>query len=96
MGSMPRGTVACAIRGPIARDDIRGLCTRIHRVVEEAKADAVICDVTNASPDVVTVEVLALLQLTAHRHGYRIWLGGASSDLLDLITFLGLEEVMRE
>ena len=96
MDSVPPRSVACAIRGPIARNDIRGLCTRIHRAVEEAKADTVICDVTNASPDMATVEVLALLQLTARRHGFRVRLGGASSDLLGLITFLGLDEVMLE
>ena len=42
----------------------------------------------------VTVEALARLQLAAHRYGCRVTLRNASAELLDLVAFMGLRDVI--
>jgi hypothetical protein len=56
----------------------------------------VICDVDALEANAMTVDALARLQLTAVRHGLRIRLRGASLELLELIGFMGLENVLAE
>jgi hypothetical protein len=51
-------------------------------------------DVGGLAPDAVTVDVLARITLDGRRHGCRIALEGASRDLLELVAFLGLEDVL--
>ncbi len=51
-------------------------------------------DVAEVPSDVVTVEVLALLQLAAKRRRCRIQLCNASPDLLELLVVMGLNEVL--
>jgi ABC-type transporter Mla MlaB component len=53
-------------------------------------------DVRGAAPDAVTVDVLARLQLGARRCGCRIALQGAPSELLALLAFMGLADVLPE
>jgi ABC-type transporter Mla MlaB component len=57
-------------------------------------AEVVLCDVSGATPDALTVDVLATLQLLARRRGCRVQLRHASRELLELIDFMGLEEVL--
>ena len=52
------------------------------------------CDVSGAKPDAVTVNALARLQLAASRHGCQICLRDASDELLQLIAFMGLADVL--
>lgn len=52
------------------------------------------CDVTGVEPDTVTVAVLARLQLACRHGAGRLQLVNAAPDLLDLIAFLGLAEVL--
>jgi len=49
-------TISFAVNGPIARDDLRGLCLRVCRLLERAGAAAAYCDVEGLAPDAVTVE----------------------------------------
>jgi ABC-type transporter Mla MlaB component len=51
-------------------------------------------DVGGLAPDAATVDVLARLQLGARRQGCRIALEGASRDLLELVAFMGLADVL--
>ena len=44
--------------------------------------------------DVLTVDALARLQLSARRHGRRLRVRDASDDLQDLIDLAGLSEVL--
>jgi ABC-type transporter Mla MlaB component len=88
-------SVAFAIRGPIARADLPGLCERVCRLLGECEAEVVLCDVADVSPDAVTVDALARLELAARRRGCRVALCHASDELLDLVAFMGLEEVCR-
>jgi ABC-type transporter Mla MlaB component len=94
MASAPE-TVALAIRGPIALDDLPGLCARACRLVDRTPANVVRCDVTAIAADAVTVEALARLELGLRRRGRRAHFRGASSELLELVDFMGLSSVLR-
>jgi ABC-type transporter Mla MlaB component len=86
--------VAFAIRGPISRADLPGLCERVCALLESNDADVVVCDVHGVEPDAVTVDALARLQLAARRHECRVRLCSASSELLELVAFMGLRDVL--
>jgi anti-anti-sigma regulatory factor len=56
----------------------------------------ILCDVESVTaPDFGSVGALARLQLEARRVGLELRLRCASPELVDLIVFLGLEEVLR-
>jgi ABC-type transporter Mla MlaB component len=96
MAAAPPQTVAFAIGGPIARDDLPGLCGRVCALLAESEADVALCDVSGVDPDAVTVDALARLQLAARRTGCRVRLRNASSELRDLVAFMGLSDVLPD
>ena len=96
MHGLQRRAVDFAIRGPITRTDLPGLCDRVCGVVERSGAAVVLCDVGGVGTDAVTVDALARLQLAARRHGCQVRLRRASHDLLDLLAFMGLQDVLPE
>lgn len=53
-------------------------------------------DVRDIDPDAVTVDALARLQLAARRLSCRLLLRNASPELLELVTFMGLADVLQE
>jgi hypothetical protein len=56
----------------------------------------ILCDVESpTTPDFGSVGALARMQLEARRVGLELRLRRVSPELLDLIVFLGLEEVLR-
>jgi|SRR5215217_7178209 len=83
-----------AIHGPIARGDLPGLCDRVCRLLAEHTPTIVLCDVVSVPSDAVTVDALARLQLAAQRRGCQVRLRNASAELLALLAFLGLEDVV--
>jgi ABC-type transporter Mla MlaB component len=87
---------AFTIRGPIAREDLPGLCNRVCALLAECAAPVVHCDVTGVPADAVTVDALARLQLGARRHGRRVQLVNASTELRELVAFMGLEDVLTD
>ncbi len=89
-------TTAFAIRGPITRADLPGLCDRVCALLTQSRADVVLCDVHGIEPDAVTVDALARLQLAARRLGCQVRLRGASDQLLELVDFMGLRDVLAE
>jgi ABC-type transporter Mla MlaB component len=89
-------TVAFAIRGPIRRADLPGLCERVCAFLDAGRADVALCDVSGIDPDAVTVDALARFQLAARRHGCQVRLCYASDELLDLLTFMGLRHVLLD
>ena len=95
MGARAPRTIAFAIRGPIARDDLPGLCEHVCSLLGPAGAE-VACDVHGVEPDAVTVDALARLQLAARRHGCRVRLRYASLELLELVDFMGLRDVLPD
>jgi ABC-type transporter Mla MlaB component len=86
--------IAFAIRGPIARADLPGLCDRVCSLLGASAAEVARCDVSGVQADAVTVDALARLQLGARRHGCRVRLDGASDELRALVRFMGLADVI--
>jgi ABC-type transporter Mla MlaB component len=90
----PGGTVLVII-GPVTRDAIPALCERARTLLEGCDAGPVACDVgAIASPDAVTIDALARLQLTARRLGYRVELRQACEELVELLVLTGLGDVL--
>jgi hypothetical protein len=96
MGTCVPGTLHFAVTGPIARADLDGLCRRVCKLLEAARLGVAICDVRGVGPDAVTVDALARLQLAAKRYGCRVRLRHASVELLELVSFMGLTDVLPE
>ncbi|MCP9486298.1 MAG: STAS domain-containing protein [Gaiellaceae bacterium MAG52_C11] len=89
-------TIHIAIRGPIARADLPGLCDRLCTLLEHNGAAVALCDVAGVAPDAVTVDALARLQLAARRHGCQVRLRQTSSGLRELLVFMGLRDVLPD
>ncbi|MEN3310948.1 MAG: hypothetical protein V7645_277 [Actinomycetota bacterium] len=89
-------TVAFAIRGPIERTDLPGLCERVCALLALSGAEVVVCDVRGVDPDAVTADALARLQLAAGRRGCQVRLRSASNELLHLLAFMGLSDVVPD
>ena len=96
MATAPARTLTFAVRGPIARKDLPGLCDRVCALLASSGAAIAFCDASSVEPDAVTVDALARLQLAARRHGCRVRLCNASSELRDLVAFMGLTDVLPE
>jgi hypothetical protein len=47
------------------------------------------------SPDLLAIDLLARLHVVACRSGRALWLHGASSELVELLEFLGLREIVH-
>ena len=93
MGAPAPPTIAFAIRGPIAPEDLAGLCERVCALLHAAGSE-VVCDVGGVEPDAVTVDALARLQLGARRRGCKVYLRNASRELLELVELMGLTDVI--
>jgi ABC-type transporter Mla MlaB component len=91
--SLPR-SVTFAIRGPLTCEDLPELCERVCALLGGSRPDVAVCDVEGVAADAVSVDALARLQLAARRHRCRIELRHASSELRELIAFMGLEDVL--
>ncbi len=95
MTTTPRITVALA--ATVTRAQIPELCARLAERLRQRGPGMVACDVAGVDrPDVVTVEALARLQLTARRYGWRLVVAGAGPQLRRLIALLGLTDALVE
>jgi ABC-type transporter Mla MlaB component len=90
------GHVTFAVHGPIERSDLPGLCDRVCALFARTAPTDALCDVRDVPADAVTVDALARLQLAARRCGCTVHLRNASGDLLELVAFMGLENVLPE
>jgi hypothetical protein len=85
------------VRSKITRADIPVLCADLAERLRGRPGGVVACDVADlADPDVVTVEALARLRLTARRHGWTLRVEGADPGLRRLIGFLGLADALGQ
>jgi ABC-type transporter Mla MlaB component len=96
MGAPAPPTITFAIRGPISRADLPGLCERVCAVLGTVGPGVVLCDVHGVDPDAVTVDALARLQLAARRQGCQVRLCHASDELLELVDLMGLRDVLPD
>lgn len=80
----------------IVRADIGPLCERIRVLLDGSDPDLVLCDVgAVVEADAVIVDALARLQLTAKRLGSGVLVVHACSELRELVTLMGLSDVVR-
>ncbi len=93
--SLPE-TITFAIGGPISRSDLAGLCERVCLLLEHSGAEVGLCDVRDVTVDATTVDALARLQLAARRHGCQVRLRHASSELRELLAFMGLRDILPD
>jgi len=89
-------TLSFAVWGPILRSDLPGLCDRVCALFARSRAAVAFCDVSGVPADAVTVDALARLQLGAKRAGCTVRLRNATPELLGLVTFMGLENVLSD
>jgi ABC-type transporter Mla MlaB component len=89
-------TFVFAIDGPIARSDLAPLCDQVCALLDRTGADIALCDATEIAPDAVSVDALARLHLAVRRRGCQARVRGASSELLELLAFMGLRDVLGE
>jgi hypothetical protein len=86
-----------SVYGPIAPADLPGLCDRVCALFGSSDgAGVAFCDVSGVEPDAMTVNALARLQLAARRSRCQVRLRNASKELLQLVAFMGLEDVLPE
>ncbi len=83
-----------AIWGPIAREDLPGLCDRVCALLRTHGPGRARCDVVGVEPGLATVDAHARLQLASRPLGCRVELVNASPALRELIAFMGLEDVL--
>jgi ABC-type transporter Mla MlaB component len=96
MASCAPTTITFAVWGPITRADLPGLCDRVCALFASTRPGLAFCDVQGVEPDAVTVDALARLQLAARRAGCQVRLRGASAELLELVAFMGLSDVLPD
>lgn len=86
-------SLVLAADGPVTRAGIPRLCERLRRVLSRTRTDPVVVEAGEfCAADMVTVEALVRMQLTACRLGRRIRLGEADEELLSLVAWTGLGE----
>jgi ABC-type transporter Mla MlaB component len=91
------GNVEFAIGTPLARADLEGLCARVCRLFERPDLGVAFCDCSQVlEVDAVVVDALARLQLAARRRGCEVRLRHASVELRELVSLMGLKDVLLE
>ncbi|WP_158778919.1 STAS domain-containing protein [Streptomyces cellulosae] len=79
------------LTGPVTRDEVAGLCGDVRTLLEDTRAEVVLCDVAGLGPPGLgTVDLLARLQLAAKRAGGRIRLRDPDPGLHALLDLVGL------
>jgi hypothetical protein len=85
-----------AVLPTVRRADIPALCGSLSRQLRGRDCGVVICEVAQARPDMVTVEALVRLRLTARRHGWTLTVHGSGTPLTDLVALLGLTGALSQ
>jgi ABC-type transporter Mla MlaB component len=92
---VPRA-VSLRISGPLEPAALPALFERTCALLEAEDAQIVRCEVAGVKADVVAIDALAHVALAARRRGCGVRLCGASEELLALVAFLGLADLLRE
>jgi ABC-type transporter Mla MlaB component len=94
MSAPAQESVVFTIRPPLTRADLPGLCERVCALLPQSPGGLAFCDVTGVAADCVAVDALARLQLAACRRRCKVRLRNASDELLELVEFMGLHDVL--
>ena len=90
------GSVVMELSGRVTREEIAGLCERARVLLVDNEAAVVVCDVEALThPDAAAVDALARLQVTVRRLGKRMRVRAAGCELEDLVTLMGLRELLQ-
>jgi ABC-type transporter Mla MlaB component len=92
---VPRA-VSLRISGPLERAALPVLFERTCALLEAEDAQIVRCEVAGVEADALAIDALGRVALAARRRGCSVRLCGASEELLALVAFLGLADVLRE
>lgn len=77
--------------GPVTRDEVPRLCDAVRARLTATGGGVVVCDVAGLGPPgLVTVDVLARMELAARRAGGRIRLRDPAPPLRALLDLVGL------
>lgn len=95
MAASAQRSVSIAIRAPLRREDLPGLFERTCALLAAGAFDKLRCEVAGVDADAVAVDALARLALAARRSHCSVRLYGASRDMLTLVAFAGLDDVLR-
>lgn len=87
-------TIVLATAADIARGDLPRLYMRAWELLGHSEA-SICCDARGAPADALTVDAIAHIALAARRRGREVKLQGASRELLELIAFVGIEDVVH-
>jgi STAS domain len=88
-------TIIVHLADSISPAGIPLLCERLQGRLAGTDVEGIACDASRlADPDLTTIEVVARMQLTAGRNGRWMHLQHASQQLLDLLSLVGLSEVV--
>ena len=94
MAAVPPGQISFVVNGPIRRRDLAGLSARLCRLLARGDVELALCELRGVEANAVAVDALARLQLAARRRGSRLCVRGASADLRELVSLLGLLDVL--
>jgi ABC-type transporter Mla MlaB component len=90
-------SITLRIRAPLLSADLPGLYERTCALLGGGfNVDVLLCDVAGIAADAVAVDALARLALAARRRACEVRLRGASAELLALVDFIGVADVLRE
>jgi hypothetical protein len=93
--SLRSNTLVLSFGPSIGRPDVSALCERVRPLLRDGGVRVLICDLGAVDcPDAATVDALARLQLTARSFGCQVQLRHACGELRDLLTLMGLAEVL--
>lgn len=92
--SPPEPTTGVLAIGSPARVDVPALCERLRLLVEHRHVEVVVLDVRALTADLVAMEALARLALTARRLGRRVALHRPSCELEALLAWCGLADAL--
>jgi len=84
--------VVCA---PVHGSNVANLCEQIRTALANSPSRRVDCDIGSIDrPDAATVDALARMQLAARRLGGNVRFRRVSDEMLQLLSFIGLEDVL--
>ena len=89
-------TIAFAIWGPIARDDLPGLCDRVCALLRGSGAATALCDVTGVEPDAVDGRRARAAPARRGPARLPVRLRNASAGLRELVALMGLRDVLTD
>jgi ABC-type transporter Mla MlaB component len=89
-------TVVLSLASPIERSDLPDLFKCVCDLLASSGASLAICDVSGVAADAVSADALARLKLAGRRHGCRVRLLHASSELHELMELMGLGEILSD